>query len=97
MHCAAAGLQYAPLVPIWGAEAITLQPIRTGFPCFGAALAGFVEATFDDDAREEPAVPALAVLRHPDGLGPDAGAGWPGVDGVLGPPRHQGMVATGCH
>ena len=52
VHCAAPGLRYPPLVPIWGADAITLQPIRTGFPCFGAALAGFVEATFDDDAEK---------------------------------------------
>jgi hypothetical protein len=52
VHCAASGLQYRPLVPIWGNEAITLQPIRTGFPCFGAALAGYVEATVgDDDAK----------------------------------------------
>ena len=49
VHCAASGLQYRPLVPIWGKEAITLQPIRTGFPCFGAALAGYVEAVVDDD------------------------------------------------
>lgn len=49
VHCAAAGLQYAPLVPIWGDE-ITLQPIRAGFPCFGAALAGYAEATIDSDA-----------------------------------------------
>jgi hypothetical protein len=49
VHCAASGLQYPPLVPIWGHEAIRLQPIRTGFPCFGAALAGYVEATFDSD------------------------------------------------
>jgi hypothetical protein len=49
VHCAASGLQYRPLVPIWNDEAITLQPIRTGFPCFGAALAGYVEATVDDD------------------------------------------------
>jgi NAD(P)-binding Rossmann-like domain len=49
VHCAASGLQYRPLVPIWGKEAITLQPIRTGFPCFGAALAGYVEATIEDD------------------------------------------------
>jgi hypothetical protein len=49
VHCAAPGLQYRPLVPIWGSDAITLQPIRTGFPLFGAALTGFVEATFDDD------------------------------------------------
>ena len=49
VHCAASGLRYRPLVPIWGSEVITLQPIRTGFPCFGAALAGYVETTVDDD------------------------------------------------
>ncbi len=49
VHCAAAGLQYPPLVPIWGASTITLQAIRSGFPCFGAALAGYVEATREDD------------------------------------------------
>ena len=49
VHCAADGLKNPPLVPIWGPEAITLQPIRAGFPCFGAALAGYVEATRDDD------------------------------------------------
>lgn len=52
VHCAAPGLQYAPLVPIWSEDAIRLQPVRTGFPCFGAALAGFAEATFDDDAEK---------------------------------------------
>ena len=49
VHCAAPGLQYRPLVPVWGQGTITLQPIRAGFPCFGAALAGYVEATIDDD------------------------------------------------
>jgi hypothetical protein len=49
VHCAADGLKYPPLVPVWRHEAITLQPIRAGFPCFGAALAGYVEATRDDD------------------------------------------------
>jgi hypothetical protein len=49
VHAAAPGLRQRPLVPIWGAEAITLQPIRAGFPCFGAALAGYVEATIGDD------------------------------------------------
>jgi hypothetical protein len=52
VHCAASGLRYRSLVPIWGNEAITLQPIRTGFPCFGAALAGYVEATRADDAEK---------------------------------------------
>jgi len=52
VNCAADGLKMPPLVPIWGPEAITLQPIRAGFPCFGAALAGYVEATRDDDAEK---------------------------------------------
>jgi hypothetical protein len=52
VHCAASGLQYQPLVPIWGRETITLQPIRSGFPCFGAALAGYVEAILDDDQEK---------------------------------------------
>lgn len=52
VHCAASGLQYPPSVPIWGPSAITLQPIRSGFPCFGAALAGYVEATREDDVEK---------------------------------------------
>ncbi len=52
VHCAASGLKYPPLVPIWTPQAITLQPIRTGFPCFGAALAGFVEATVESDEEK---------------------------------------------
>jgi hypothetical protein len=52
VHCAASGLQYPPLVPIWGDEAITIQPVRAGFPCLAAALIGFVEATRDDDAEK---------------------------------------------
>lgn len=50
VHCAADGLKNPPRVPIWGADAITLQPVRAGFPCFGAALTGYVEATRSDDA-----------------------------------------------
>ncbi len=52
VHCAAPGLKYPPLVPVWSQDAITLQPIRAGFPCFGAALVGYVEATRDDDAQK---------------------------------------------
>jgi hypothetical protein len=52
VNCAADGLKIRPLVPLWRPEAITLQPIRAGFPCFGAALAGYVEATrADDDSK----------------------------------------------
>jgi hypothetical protein len=49
VHCAASGLQYPPMVPVWGSDKIRLQTIRVGFPCFNAALAGYVEATRDDD------------------------------------------------
>jgi hypothetical protein len=70
VHCAAAGLQYPPLVPIWGDEATTLQPIRTGFPCFGAALAGYVEATREDDEEKNRLYPRhRSRTRCPDGHG----------------------------
>lgn len=49
VHCAASGLPNPPMVPIWQPEVIRLQTIRVGFPCFCAALAGYVEATRDDD------------------------------------------------
>jgi hypothetical protein len=52
VHCAASGLQYPPLVPIWGNNAITIQPVRAGFPCLGAALIGYVEATREDDVEK---------------------------------------------
>jgi NAD(P)-binding Rossmann-like domain len=51
VHCAASGLQYPPLVPIWGPDRIRLQTTRAGFPCFCAALLGYVEATRDDDVE----------------------------------------------
>lgn len=49
VHCAADGLKHPPLIKVWGPEAITLQPIRSGFPSFGAAITGYVEATRADD------------------------------------------------
>jgi hypothetical protein len=51
VHCAASGLPNPPMVPIWGPDKIRLQSIRAGFPCFAAALAGYVEATRDDDGE----------------------------------------------
>jgi hypothetical protein len=36
-------------VPLWSPDKIRIQTIRAGFPCFCAALAGYVEATRDDD------------------------------------------------
>jgi hypothetical protein len=52
VHCAADGLKYPPLVPVWRPEAITLQPVRAGFPCFGAAVIGYVEATRAGDVEK---------------------------------------------
>jgi hypothetical protein len=65
VHCAASGLKYAPLVPIWGRGAITLQLIRTGFPCFAAALAGYVEATRDDDDMKNRLCPPSPYANTP--------------------------------
>jgi hypothetical protein len=58
VHCAASGLKYPPVVPIWSPSAITLQPVRAGFPCFGAAITGYVEATRGDDAEKNRLCPS---------------------------------------
>ncbi|MEI5676400.1 MULTISPECIES: NAD(P)-binding protein [unclassified Nocardioides] len=57
VNCAADGLKLPPLVPIWRPDVITVQPVRAGFPCFGAALAGYVEATRADDADKNRIAP----------------------------------------
>jgi hypothetical protein len=49
VNCAADGLKNPPRVPIWGPDTITLQAVRAGFPCFGAAIIGYVEATRSSD------------------------------------------------
>lgn len=65
VHCAGSGLMYRPLVPIWAPGSITLQPIRAGFPSFGAAIAGYVEATrTDDDEKNRLARPS----PYPDSM-----------------------------
>ncbi len=68
VHCAASGLQYPPLVPLWGPDTIRLQTIRAGFPCFCAALAGYVEATRDDDRERNRVCPPNTL--------PDNTANW---------------------
>ncbi len=64
VHCAASGLRYEPLVPVWGSEEITLQCVATG-PIFGAALAGYVEATREDDAEKNRLCPPHALPNTP--------------------------------
>jgi len=68
VHCAASGLQYPPMVPVWGPDTIRLQTIRVGFPCFCAALAGYVEATRDDDRERNRLCPPNTL--------PDSPADW---------------------
>ncbi len=65
VHCAASGLRYRPLVPIWGRQSITPQPIRSGFPCFGAAMTGFVEATVADDDEKNRFCPPSPLPNTP--------------------------------
>jgi hypothetical protein len=65
VHCAASGLQYPPLVPLWSPDRIRLQTIRVGFPCFCAALAGYVEATRDDDRERNRLAPPNTLSDNP--------------------------------
>jgi hypothetical protein len=65
VHCAASGLKYPPVVPVWSSEAITLQPVRAGFPCYGAALIGYVEATRSDDEEKNRVCPASSLPDTP--------------------------------
>jgi hypothetical protein len=68
VHCAASGLAYPPVVPLWQPDAIRLQTIRVGFPTFCAALAGYVTATRDDDRERNRVCPPNAL--------PDTRASW---------------------
>ena len=65
VHCAASGLAYPPVVPLWQPDAIRLQTIRVGFPTFCAALAGYVEATRDDDRERNRLCPPNTLPDHP--------------------------------
>ena len=65
VHCAASGLRYPPLVPIWGADEIRIQTIRAGFPCFNAALTGYIEATRDDDRERNRLCPPNTLPDDP--------------------------------
>jgi NAD(P)-binding Rossmann-like domain len=68
VHCAASGLRYPPMTPIWNGDVIRLQTIRAGFPCFCAALTGYVEATRDDDRERNRLCPPNTL--------PDSRADW---------------------
>lgn len=82
VHCAASGLRYPPLVPLWAPDKIRLQTIRVGFPCFCAALAGYVEATRDDDRERNRLCPPNTL--------PDTLASWAQM-------QVRGMVAAATY
>jgi hypothetical protein len=63
VHCAAAGLNPAPAVPIFAEGRITLQPVRSGLLPFNAAIVAYIEATRDDLAEKNRLCP---VNRLPD-------------------------------
>jgi hypothetical protein len=65
VHCAAIGLNPAPSVPIFAADRITLQPVRTGLIPFNAALVGFVEATGRDLAEKNRLCPPNRLPNVP--------------------------------
>jgi hypothetical protein len=65
VHCAASGLAYPSMVPLWEPDKIRIQTIRAGFPCFNAALAGYVEATRDDDRERNRLCPPNTLPDNP--------------------------------
>ena len=71
VDCSAAGLRTKPARPVFSGKLITLQQIRTCQPVFSAALTGYVEATYADDARKNQICPANRY--------PDAAMDWIGV------------------
>ena len=73
------GLQYPPLVPIWGRQAITLQPIRIGIRLLRCRSGRVRRGDARGRRRKEPALPACAVLQHTGRLGAPAGARQSGV------------------
>ena len=66
VDCSAAGIPTHPSTPVFDGERITLQWVRTCQPAFSAALIGFVESTFTDEAEKNrictPVVPPTVPL-----------------------------------
>jgi hypothetical protein len=65
VHCAGDGLPAKPPVPVWSEDAIRLQPLRSGFPCFAAGITGFVEAMLDSDEEKNRLCPPSRYGNNP--------------------------------
>ncbi len=96
VHCAASGLQYPPVVPIWTPDVITLQTVRAGFPCLGAGLAGFVEATFyaGDLATKNAVCPPSTYADTPAGWARQQLLGARGAAAYTGHPEVKAWAET---
>ena len=68
VDCTAAGLRVSPARPIFEADRITLQQVRTCQPTFNAALVGYLEAMRADDAEKNRLCPPNPY--------PDAATDW---------------------
>ena len=95
VHCAAPGLKYSPLVPVWGAVAIRVQPLRAGFPCFGGGAGRLRRGDPDRRWGEEPTLPTDSAARHADRLVPDAGSRRHGDDVFRCRVGYQGVGRPG--
>lgn len=68
VHCAASGLNQAPALPIFAGDRILLQEIRFGRTCFNGSIAGFIEATRQDQAEKNRLCPAARLFDVPHDL-----------------------------
>lgn len=52
IDCSASGISRRPQVPIWDGNRINIQLVRTCQPTFSAAMIGYIETAFADDAQK---------------------------------------------
>ena len=87
VDCTALGLRDAPATPMFQPGRIVLQQVRQNSPCFNAALAGFVEAHWDDDADKNRLCPPNPYVRSVDQ--------WPRLMGVTWAAEYRWLSEPG--
>jgi len=65
VDCTASGFRWAPALPIFEPGRITLQSLIGGYTTQYAALAGFVEAVYDDDVERNRLCPPVPQVTLP--------------------------------
>lgn len=94
VHCAGSGLQYPPLVPVWGRQAIKLQLIGNGLPCLGAALTGVRRGHPRLRRGEESTLPTMPLSEHAHRFCTHASSRQQSLCGVVDPARHRHVGAA---